>query len=100
MVLPPDALLGQQLTDYMAGERALLAWIEVELPAVGRERLAADYLRCLAQGPTRPHPRGPRTGSGFRMAFAFHGFWDRVMDGADGRPRLAPLIASPSAGPA
>jgi hypothetical protein len=93
------ALLGQQLTDYMAGEQALLAWIEVELPAADRERLAAGYLRCLARGPTRPHPRGPRTGSGFRMAFVFHSFWDRVMDGADGRPRLAPLIAWLPAGP-
>jgi hypothetical protein len=87
------ALLDQQLTDYRAGERALLAWIEVELPAADRERLAAGYLRGLAHSPTRPHPRGPRTGSGFLMAFAFYGFWDRVMDGVDGRPRLAPLIA-------
>jgi hypothetical protein len=86
------ALLGQQLTDYMAGERALLAWIGAELPAADRERLTTGYLHCLAHGPSRPHPRGPRTGSGFRMAFAFHSFWDRVMDGMDGRPRLALLI--------
>ena len=93
------ALLGQQLTDYTAGERALLAWIEGELPAADRERLAAGYRRCLTHGPTRPHPRGPRTGSGFRMAFAFHSFWDRVMDGADGRPRLAPPTAWLPGGP-
>jgi hypothetical protein len=93
------ALLEQQFTDYMAGELALLAWIEMELPAADRERLAAGYLRCLAHGPSRPHPRGPRTGSGFRMAFAFHSLWDRVMDGVDGRPRLALLSARLPAGP-
>jgi len=87
------ALLGQQLTDYTAGERALLAWIEEELPTADRERLAAGYLRCLVHGPTRPHPRGPRTGSGLRMAYAFHTFWDRVLDGAEGRPQPAPLTA-------
>lgn len=98
------ALLGQQLTDYTAGERALLAWIEEELPIADRERLAAGYLGCLAHGPTRPHPRGPRTGPGFRMAYAFHTFWDRVLDGAEGRPQLAPLSrgfpgARPDRGP-
>jgi len=86
------AQLGRQLTGYTAGEGELLTWIEAKLPTADRERLAAGYLACLAHGPTRPHPRGPRTGPGFRVAFALHGFWDRVLDGADGRPRLAPIL--------
>ena len=86
------ARLGRQLTSYTAGERALLAWVEEKLPVADRERLAAGYLGCLAHGPTRPHPRGPRTGSGFHMAFVFHRFWDRVLDGTEGRPRTAPIL--------
>jgi hypothetical protein len=99
------AQLGRQLTSYTTGERALLAWIEEKLPAADRERLSAGYLGCLAYGPTRPHPRGPRTGAGFRLAFAFHGFWDRVLDGMESRPRIAPILtvwipAGPALSPA
>lgn len=86
------ARLGRQLTSYTAGERALLAWVEEKLPVADHERLAAGYLGCLAHGPTRPHPRGPRTGSGFHLAFVFHRFWDRVLDGTEGRPRIAPIL--------
>ncbi len=86
------AQLGRQLTGYTVGEGGLLAWIEAKLPVADRERLAAGYLACLTNGPTRPHPRGPRTGPGFRVVFAFHSFWDRVLDGTEGRPRIAPIL--------
>lgn len=96
------ARLAQHLTGCAAAERALVAWTEEKLSAADRDHLAAHYLACLAHGPTRPHPRGPRTGPGFRMTFAFHSAWDRVLDGMDGRPRIVPLMAgripAPNAG--
>ena len=84
-----DALcadVGRYLDAYLAAERALAAWLETELPAGDRERLAAGYRHCLGRGPTRPHPRGPRTGPGYRLMFGFHAFWDRLLDTVDSRP--------------
>src|SRR5579875_1402363 len=60
-----SADVGRYLDAYLAAER---------------ERLAAGYRRCLGRGPTRPHPRGPRTGPGYRLMFGFHAFWDRLLD--------------------
>jgi hypothetical protein len=81
-----SAHLRLRLDGYLAAERALAAWIEGELPAGDRERLAAAYLRSLARAPTRPHPRGPRTGPGYRVLFAFHRSWDQFQDTTDSRP--------------
>ena len=86
------------MRSYAAAERALVAWIEEELPATDRASLTAGYLGCRACAPTRPHPRGPRTGAGYRMAFAVHRFCDRLMDTLDSRPGLARGLARGGAG--
>lgn len=92
MAMPAASLYAQlerNVGGYMEVEQALVAWIEEKLSADDRERLAAGYLGCLSHAPTRPHPRGPRTGAGYRLSFAFHSSWDRLMDGIDSRPGVA-----------
>jgi hypothetical protein len=80
------ALLEQRLDRCRAAERALLAWLEHHAPPAERARLARAYRVLLAAAPTRPHPRGPRSGWPGRLAFRFHAFWDRVLDTMDSRP--------------
>jgi hypothetical protein len=76
----------QCLDSYLPADRALAAWMDSQLPAGNRRRLAEGYLRCLAHAPTRPHPRSPQGATGYRMAFTFHRRWDRLLDTVDGRP--------------
>lgn len=80
------ARLRECLTGYLAAERALAAWIDQQLPEPHRTRLVAGYLTCLHRAPSRPHPRAPRGGPAYRIAFRFHAFWDRVLDTTDCRP--------------
>lgn len=76
-------LLAQHLDSYRSAERALVAWLEDQLAAESREKLARKYRRALAHAPTRPHPRCPRTGPLCRVGFWLHGRWDRVLDTMD-----------------
>jgi len=79
-------LLAQRLDSYRSAERALVAWLEDQLAAEGRERLATRYRRALTHAPTRPHPRCPRSGPLCHVGFWLHGRWDRVLDTMDSRP--------------
>ncbi len=54
--------LARQLDGYWPPEQALAGWVEGQLDAAGRDRLAGAYWRALGQAPTRPHPRCPRSG--------------------------------------
>jgi hypothetical protein len=80
------ALLAQRLDSYRSAERALVAWLEDQLAADSREKLARRYRRALTHAPTRPHPRCPRAGPLCHAAFWLHARWDRVLDAMDSRP--------------
>ena len=102
---PPAAalvVLAQRLDGYQSAERVLVTWLEDQLAAEGRERLARKYRRSLTKAPTRPHPRCLRTGPLRHVTFWLHGRWDRLLDTMDSRPGVgsgfpAPL---PNGGPA
>jgi hypothetical protein len=79
-------LLAQRLDSYRSAEQALVTWLEDQLAAEGRDKLARKYRRALAHAPTRPHPRCPRSGPLGHAGFWLHGRWDRVLDTMDSRP--------------
>ena len=81
-----SATLAGHLGSYRSAERALVSWIEDQLPAERRDRLALHYGRALTRAPTRPHPRCPRTGPLRCVAFWLYGRWDRLLDVMDSRP--------------
>jgi hypothetical protein len=102
---PPAAalvVLAQRLDSYWSAERVLVTWLEDQLAAEGRERLAGRYRRTLTQAPTRPHPRCHRTGPLRHVAFWLHGRWDRLLDTMDSRPGVGDGFPVPLAngGPA
>jgi len=78
--------LAQRLDSYRSAERALVTWLEDQLAAEGREKLAQKYWRALTHAPTRPHPRCPRSGPLGQAGFWLHGRWDRALDTMDSRP--------------
>jgi hypothetical protein len=80
------ATLAEHLRGYRSAEQALVTWIEDQLPAERRDRLALQYGRALTRGPTRPHPRCPWTGPVRCVAFWLYGRWDRLLDTMDARP--------------
>jgi len=82
-------LLAQRLDSYRSAERALVTWLEDQLAADGREKLARKYRRALIHAPTRPHPRCPRSGPLCHAGFWLHGRWDRVLDTMDSRPGVS-----------
>jgi hypothetical protein len=96
------ALLAQHLDSYRSAEQALVTWLEDQLAAESREKLARKYRRTLSRAPTRPHPRSPRTGPLCPVAFWLHSRWDRVLDTMDSRPGVGDsfLPPVPSGGPA
>lgn len=71
---------------YASAEAALVALLDERLPAGDRDQIAARYRKALAHAPTRPHPRRPHTGAAYHVRFRLHGFFDRLLDGADTRP--------------
>jgi hypothetical protein len=84
-----SAALAGHLDGYWPAERALVA---------------RDYRRALAHGPTRPHPRCPRSGPLGPVAFWLHRHWDRLLDTVDsragvGQDFLAFLAHAPSGHP-
>jgi hypothetical protein len=89
-------LLAQRLDSYRSAERALVTWLEDQLAADGREKLARKYRRALTHAPTRPHPRCPRTGPLCHAGFWLHGRWDRVLDTMDSRPGVSHHFPVPS----
>ena len=102
---PPAAvlvMLAQRLDSYRSAEGVLVTWLEDQLPAEGRERLAEKYRRSLTHAPTRPHPRCPRTGPLRHVAFWLHGRWDRLLDTMDSRPGVGDgfPVPAPNSGPA
>ena len=101
---PPAAalvVLAQRLDRYWSAERVLVTWLEDQLAAEGRDRLAGRYRRALTHAPTRPHPRCPRTGPLRHVAFWLHGRWDRLLDTMDSRPGVGDGFPVPpgAAGP-
>ena len=102
---PPAAvlvMLTQRLDSYRSAEGVLVTWLEDQLPAEGRERLAEKYRRSLTHAPTRPHPRSPRIGPLRHLAFWLHGRWDRLLDTMDSRPGVGDgfPVPAPDGGPA
>jgi len=102
---PPAAVLltlAQRLDSYRSAEGVLVTWLEDQLPAEGRERLAEKYRRALTHAPTRPHPRCPRTGPLRHVAFWLHSRWDRLLDTMDSRPDVGAgfPVPAPNGGPA
>jgi hypothetical protein len=91
-------VLAQRLDSYRSAERVLVSWLEDQLAAEGRERLAGRYRRALTHAPTRPHPRCPRTGPLRHVAFWLHGRWDRLLDTMDSRPGVGDGFPVPSPG--
>jgi hypothetical protein len=89
-------LLAQRLDSYRSAERVLVTWLEDQLAAEARERLATNYRRALTRGPTRPHPRCPRSGPLCHAGFWLHGRWDRVLDTMDSRPGVGYDFPAPS----
>ena len=78
--------LEECLDEYRSAEQALIAWMQERLTTLECEHLALGYRAALRRAPTRPHPRGPRSGWPGRMAFRLHAVWDGVLDGVDSRP--------------
>jgi hypothetical protein len=102
-----SAVLAQHLDGYWPVELALVASVEDRSGVEDMERLARHYQRALTRGPTRPHPRCPRSGTRGRLALWLHSRWDRVLDTMDSRAGVGngflALLAQPScdrAGPA
>jgi hypothetical protein len=97
-----SAALARQLDGYWPAERALVARVEDRSAAGDLDKLARDYRRALAHGPTRPHPRCPRSGPLGPVAFWVHRRWDRVLDTMDSRAGVgqdfAAFLARPPAG--
>ena len=88
--------LAQRLESYRSAERALVTWLEDQLAAEGREKLARKYQHALTHAPTRPHPRCPRTGLLCHAGFWLHSRWDRVLDTMDSRPGVGYRFPAPS----
>ena len=80
-----SAVLARHLDGYWPAERALVASVEARSAVEAMERLARHYQRALTRGPTRPHPRCPRSGTRGLIALWLHGRWDRVLDTMDSR---------------
>ena len=94
-----SAALAQHLDGYWPAERALVARVEDRSAAEGMHTLARDYRRALAHGPTRPHPRCPRSGPLGPAAFWLHRHWDRVLDTMDSRAGVGQDFLAFLAGP-
>jgi hypothetical protein len=90
------AHLDRCLGSYLDADRALAAWLDSQLPAGERWRVAEGYLRCLAHAPTRPHPRAAQGRTGYWVAFAFHRRWDRLLDTVDARPGVGRGFLDPA----
>jgi hypothetical protein len=84
----PDvsAVLARHLDGYWPAERALVASVEDRSAVDAMAVLARHYQRALTRGPTRPHPRCPRSGTRGLVALWLHSRWDRVLDTMDSRP--------------
>jgi hypothetical protein len=99
-----SAVLAQHLDGYWPVELALVASVEDRSAVEDMERLARHYQRALTYGPTRPHPRCPRSGTRGVLALWLHGRWDRVLDTMDSRAGVGndflTLLARPPSGPA
>ena len=80
-----SAVLAQHLDGYWPVELALVASVEDRSAVEDMERLARHYQRALTHGPTRPHPRCPRSGTRGVLALWLHSRWDRVLDTMDSR---------------
>ena len=80
-----SAVLARHLDGYWPAERALVASVEDRSTAEGMEKMARHYQRALARGPTRPHPRCPRSGTLGLTVLWLHSRWDRVLDTMDSR---------------
>jgi len=97
-----SAVLARHLDGYWPAERALVASVEARSAAEATERLARHYQRALTRGPTRPHPRCPRSGTRGLIALWLHGRWDRVLDTMDSRAGVGrdflTLLAQPPSG--
>jgi len=97
-----STVLAQQLAGYWPAERALVASVEERSAAEAMAELARHYQRALTRGPTRPHPRCPRSGTRGLVALWLHGRWDRVLDTMDSRAGpgsdFLALLARPSSG--
>jgi hypothetical protein len=81
-------VLARHLDGYWPAERALVASVEDRSAVEAMEELARRYQRALTRGPTRPHPRCPRSGARGLIALWLHGRWDRVLDTMDSRAGL------------
>jgi hypothetical protein len=81
-----SAVLAWHLDGYWPAELALVAAVEDRSAVEDSEKLARHYQRALTRGPTRPHPRCPRSGTRGLVALWLHGRWDRVLDTMDSRP--------------
>jgi hypothetical protein len=80
-----SAVLAWHLDGYWPAELALVASVEDRSAVEDMEKLARHYQRALTRGPTRPHPRCPRSGTRGLVALWLHGRWDRVLDTMDSR---------------
>ena len=78
-------VLARHLDGYWPAEWALVAQVEDRSAAGDMEQLARQYQRALTRGPTRPHPRCPRSGTAGLIALWLHSRWDRVLDTMDSR---------------
>jgi hypothetical protein len=99
-----SAVLAQHLDGYWPVELALVASVEDRSAVEDSERLARHYQRALTHGPTRPHPRCPRSGTRGVLALWLHSRWDRVLDTMDSRAGVGgdflTLLAQSSCGQA
>ena len=80
-----SAVLAWHLDGYWPAELALVASVEDRSAVEDTEKLARRYQRALTHGPTRPHPRCPRSGTRGLVALWLHSRWDRVLDTMDSR---------------
>jgi hypothetical protein len=95
-----SAVLAQHLDGYWPVELALVASVEDRSAVEDSEKLARHYQRALTHGPTRPHPRCPRSGTRGRLLLWLYSRWDRVLDTMDSRAGVGndfrALLARPS----